>query len=89
MHWRIHTQGPEESVYVIESAGTARFIAQLDEEHKTHSEVMANGFLLAAAPELLGACEEVLNEVAAGCDLSDETCKLIERAIAKAEGNTT
>jgi hypothetical protein len=44
--------------------------------------------LIAAAPDMLAACEEVLNEVAGGCDLSDETCKLIEAAIAKVEGRT-
>ena len=49
----------------------------------------ANIRLMAAAPDMLAACEEVLNEVAAGCDLSDDTCKLIEVALAKAERRTT
>ncbi len=49
-------------------------------------EDRGNAVLIAAAPDMLAACEEVLNEVAAGCDLSDETCKVIEAALAKAEG---
>ncbi len=52
MHWTIHTQGPDEPVFIIEAEGTGRFIARLDEEDNTRAEVMANGFMLAAAPDL-------------------------------------
>ena len=36
MHWNwtIHTQRPDEPVFVIEADGTGRFIARLDEETK-------------------------------------------------------
>ncbi len=50
--WIIHTQGPDDPVYVIEADGTARFIARVDEEDKTRAEVMEHGFMLAAAPDL-------------------------------------
>ena len=50
--WTIHTQGPDEPVFVIEADGSARFIARLDEEGKTRAEVMEHGFMLATAPDL-------------------------------------
>jgi hypothetical protein len=52
MLWIIHTQGPDEPVFVIEADGTGRFIARLDEDDKTRAEVMECGFILAAAPDL-------------------------------------
>jgi hypothetical protein len=63
MQWIVHTQGPDEPVYVIEAEGTARFIARLDEDGKTRAEVMATGFLLAAAPALLAALEDLTDRV--------------------------
>jgi hypothetical protein len=51
-NWILHTQGPDEPVYVIEADGMARFIARLDEEGKTRAELMEHGFVLAAAPDL-------------------------------------
>jgi hypothetical protein len=63
MQWIVHTQGPDEPIYVIEAEGTARFIARLDEGGKTRAEVMATGFLLAAAPALLAALEDLTDRV--------------------------
>jgi hypothetical protein len=60
MQWTIHTQGPDEPVYVIEAEGMGRFIALLDGECKTRAEVLANAFLLASAPRLLEALRESL-----------------------------
>ena len=51
-NWILHTQGPDEPVFIIEADGIARFIARLDEEYKTRAELMEHGFLLAAAPDL-------------------------------------
>ena len=62
MKWTIHTQGPDEPVFIIEAEGRGIFIARLDEECKTRAELMANGFLLAAAPELLIALDELINQ---------------------------
>ena len=42
-NWILHTQGPDEPVYVIEADGTARFIARLDDEYKTRAELMEHG----------------------------------------------
>lgn len=50
--WSLHTQGPDEPVFVIEAEGTGDFIARVDEDDKTRAEVMEHGFMLAAAPEL-------------------------------------
>ncbi len=50
--WVLHTQGPDEPVYIIEADGMARFIARLDDEYKTRAELMEHGYLLAAAPDL-------------------------------------
>ena len=97
MHWTIHTQGPDELVCIIEADGTSRFIARLDEELKTRAEVMTNGFLLAAAPELLEACKIVLKRLdleAVEREISGQDCVFpcaalrsnLRAAIAKAEG---
>ena len=37
---------------MIEAGGTGRFIARLDEDDLTRTEVMEHGFMLAAAPDL-------------------------------------
>lgn len=62
-NWTLHSQGPDEPVYVIEADGTARFVARLDGEGKTRAEVMENGFLLAAAPALFAALEDLTDRV--------------------------
>jgi hypothetical protein len=91
MHWTIHTQGPDEPVYVIEAEGTARFIARLDEEGKPRAELMANGFLLATAPELLAALEDLTDRVDlvlyAGY-VGHERIARARAAIAKAKGTS-
>ncbi len=51
-NWILHTQGPDEPVYIIEADGIARFIARLDDDYKMRAELMEHGFLLAAAPDL-------------------------------------
>lgn len=89
MQWTIHTQGPDEPVYVIEADGAARFVARLDEEGKTRAEVLANGFRLAASLDLLTALEELIDHgdlaLYAGYVGRQRIAK-VRAAIAKAKG---
>jgi hypothetical protein len=50
--WTLHTQGPDEPIYVIENGPAPQFIARLDEADQTRAEALAKGFMLAATPEL-------------------------------------
>jgi len=82
----MYTMGPCDPVLIVTEMDS-KWIAEMDGDlDREVQEGYAN--MLAAAPDMLAACEEVLNEVAAGCDLSEETCKLLETAIAKAEGSS-
>lgn len=52
----------------------------------SHDETESNANLIAAAPELLEALEDVECNLGL-CDLDDDTCAKIRAAIAKARGN--
>jgi hypothetical protein len=51
-NWVLHTQGPDEPIFIIEADGMARFIARVERDDKTRKELMEHGFMLAAAPDL-------------------------------------
>ena len=84
-NWTLHTQGPDEPVYIIEADGTGRFIARVDEERKTRAEVMKCGFMLAAAPELLESLQ-TLTELCEEAGLYPLNVEDARTAIAKAKG---
>jgi len=96
MQWTIHTQGPDEPVYVIEADGTARFIARLDDECKTRAELMEHGFMLAAAPDLFAQTvrfSECLASMLRGKfaptpESLEALAKDVRAAIAKAKGTS-
>jgi len=50
--WRMHTQGPDEPIYVIEHGVTPQVIVRLNEDGQTRAEALAKGLMLAATPEL-------------------------------------
>ena len=62
-------------------------VARHDEDDDmTVEEVQANARLIAAAPDLLEACEELLIYLGDWDDAENETCVAARRAIAKARG---
>ena len=93
-NWTLHTQGPDEPVYVIEADGIARFIARLDYEYKTRAELMEHGFMLAAAPDLFVQTvrfSECLESMLRGTfaptrESLDALAKAARAAITKAKG---
>lgn len=69
-------------------------IVQWDEDHPEHptlAEANANARLIAVAPELLAACEEVLRQAACAeedqrAEITNAAIKQIANAVAKAKG---
>lgn len=54
---------------------------------RPNQEVAANARLIAAAPDLLAACESVIDGLASmGCDWGDEQHAIVSAAIRKAKG---
>jgi len=64
---------------------TVNVAATQDARPKGHEATTANARLIAAAPELLAACRAALDDDD-DQPLQGETRRLLERAIAKAEG---
>jgi hypothetical protein len=93
--WRIRHNGTHDGDRTITSA--TRDIVRLDGGINDDSETCANARLIAAAPELLEACKNVVWKLSHGgdkgkgfemntIDLKDAVVRLCETAIAKAEG---
>jgi hypothetical protein len=94
----IHTPGPWEFFDALDTEGDptisirgdGEFIATMDTCSKNGGPYVlppkgqANARLIAAAPELLALCKELLDTF----PLTDRCCAKIRAIIAKAEGNT-
>lgn len=87
-----HTPGPwevampgevDEHYAVLDGFGHTASVYGYPEEA---SAALANARLIAAAPDLLAACEELLIYLGDWNDMEDETCVAARRAIAKARG---
>ena len=84
-----HTPGPWRTVmaygYKIKAAdGT--IIAALPTHCPLTWESPANAYLVAAAPDLLAACNLVLDDLNGQLELDDRTQRMLRSAIAKATG---
>jgi hypothetical protein len=56
------------------------------DERLTEDETIANGFLIAAAPDLYEAAEALLRDANARADLFNARCRDLRAALAKARG---
>jgi hypothetical protein len=87
-----HTPGPWQrnappaSKYVTVFAGRNIHIAAIKPEGKTQQECEANINLIAAAPDLLDACQEFVRKVDEGEARSVRSYAQMKAAIAKATG---
>lgn len=93
-----HTPGPWRSTEKFRSASIQIYGANshtvLFTVHasKWHDDVMDNAHLIEAAPELLAACETIYDELDergwARCPAEEAIMAILEKAIAKARGET-
>ena len=85
-----HTPGPWELLYTGEIWSNRGHIAKAPNQHPSDK---ANARLIAAAPDLLEAAEEIVNSAIRHQGSSDmrvtaHAMRLLQAAIAKATGNT-
>ena len=93
-----HTPGPwlveGRTVYALNDDGYNRFSALVQDAHTPGDELEANARLIAAAPELLEALEDIANDYAERFDMDSQSTNpgmkvVVENAraaIAKARG---
>ena len=89
-----HTPGPWEvegigQVIVPARPPAWRTLADVYGEHGDEEQADADAHLIAAAPDLLAACEMALLDVRYYATVHGESITVLEAAIAKAKGETT
>lgn len=84
-----HTPGPWQATlaygYRIESA-EGKIVATLPTHCPLTGEDPANAYLIAAAPDLLLACQELAAQIENDPAISDDSRRLLQDAIANATG---
>jgi hypothetical protein len=83
--WEVY-QDEDDAIRVRETATAKGLIICELVQSSTDAEMMANADLLAAAPDLLAACEEFVRKVEAGEARSVRSYAQMTAALAKARG---
>ena len=84
--WRhIRQRATDDSHDVMAGAGVALCVATCGKQACDDGVIAANARLIAAAPDLLAACQMALEHICAGTDV-DEIQETLQDAITKATG---